>query len=511
MGILKRKSIWVLCAMIAFGIAGGAIAATPDLPKDLVMKDTFKPGYGSPIGKFRTVQGKVIVMHANLEEGYWAKKRMPLFKGDIIVTQKKSRANFVMNDKSIISLSSNTKLTLTKSIYDEKKKRRSSFLGLSLGKARFIVSKLLSFKRREFKVKTVTAVCGVRGSDFIIVATDNFTEVTALEDTKLTVVSLAKLDAPPVIVQDFERTGVEMGQVPYETVIVPPEEIQTLMQDVSSPSEGAETGEQQNTQQGESSEENDTTTEDSQEQGSVESDTASEEAQEDDAADDEATTEEQQEGESAEEDTATEEVQEGESTEGDASAEEASSDEPASEEAAPADGAQVEEPLETETSAGDTQESDPTAEYTTEDEAGIESDAVGDQETGDAAGAGVAATGKAVGVMPGTGDTTPDVAADPETPGDLSTESEFTTEGTDINQTGDMGAVETEGGVDPGAVLVPTDVLVEPEVPTEIEQPVVDIENIILDTIQETQVAQQVAEQKLQEDLELPDIPGVPE
>ncbi|MBW1891166.1 MAG: FecR domain-containing protein, partial [Deltaproteobacteria bacterium] len=59
-----------------------------------------------------------------------------------------------MNDGSILSLASRTKLELNKSVYDQKKKSRSSFLNMVLGKARFLVVKLLKFKRTEFKVKT---------------------------------------------------------------------------------------------------------------------------------------------------------------------------------------------------------------------------------------------------------------------------------------------------------------------------------------------------------------------
>ena len=556
MRFLQRSSICILFTVVAVIITGTALGATPKLPKDLVMTDTFKPGYGAPIGKFRTVQGKVVIMHADKKEGYWAKKDLPLYKGDVIVTQKKSRTNFIMTDKSIISLSSNTKLVLTKSVYDEKKKRCSSFLSLSLGKARFIVSKLLSFKRKEFKVKTVTAVCGVRGSDFIVVATDNFTEVTALERTELYVSSNANPDEPPLIIKDFERTGVELGKVPYAAEIVPPEEIQELKQDVAIPSEETATGEQQDVQQEESSEEDaatdeseeedtaaeesqeegaaeedttteetqeegaaeeDTTTEETQEEGAAEEDTTTEETQEEGAAEEDTTTEETQEEGAAEEDAATEETQEGATTEEGAPSEETQADEPAASDTetedtqvgesaegdTPSGEAQADEPAVDDAASGDIQASEPVESDATAGQA-QESEPTGDQDAGSTAGAGGAATGKTVGVTTGTGDTSPDVSADQDTPAGVSPES-------DIGQTGETVVVETEGGVDPGAVYVAEESLVEPELPTEIEQPVVDIENIIVDVVQEPEVAEQVAEQMLQEDLEIPQMPGTPE
>ena len=246
MRALKRKSICSLCAVIVLLFVGSAFGAAPKLPEGLIMQKEFRPGLGAPVGKVQVVQGKVIIIHGKSIRGYWAKKGLPLYKGDTIVTQKKARISFKMNDKSIMTLSSNTKLVINESIYKPKKKRRSSFFGLALGKARFFVTKLLNFKRSEFKVKTRTAVCGVRGSDFIIVATEKLTEVTALADTELEVVSLAAPEAPPVIITDFERTGVELGQLPFEPEMVSHEEIEDLTKDLvvtpeePAPEEGAE-------------------------------------------------------------------------------------------------------------------------------------------------------------------------------------------------------------------------------------------------------------------------------
>ena len=233
MRFIKSKFICSLLALTALLFTGNVFGAVPELPDGLIMADVFKSGFGTPVGKIRMVQGKVIIIHDNILKGYWAKRGLPLYRGDTIITQKKSRISFKLNDKSIISLSSNTKLVINKSIYNKKEKRRSSFLGLSLGKARFFVTKLLRFKRSEFRVKTVTAVCGVRGSDFVMLATDKLTEVTALENTELEVISLAAPEAPPMIITDFQRTGVVLGELPYEPEMVPPEEIEDLKKEFS--------------------------------------------------------------------------------------------------------------------------------------------------------------------------------------------------------------------------------------------------------------------------------------
>jgi len=198
------------------------------LPKDLVIEGIFRPGLGSPVGAVLLVQGKVVIMHADKLRGYWAKKDLPLFKDDIIVTLEKGRIRFSLKDESVMTLASKTELVINRSVYDTKKKSRFSFLRMTLGKVRFRVKRFIDLRRSEFKVRTPTAVVGVRGSDFIIRAAPEVTEVTALEETKLEVVSSAFPEVAPMLVTDFERTTVEEGALPAEAEMVAPDEIEQM-------------------------------------------------------------------------------------------------------------------------------------------------------------------------------------------------------------------------------------------------------------------------------------------
>jgi hypothetical protein len=193
-----------------------------------IQTNTFCLGEREPVGKILSVQGKVRIIHKDMARDYWAKKDLPLHKGDSIITQEKSQVRFKLNDGSIMTMGSRTKLVLNRSVYDPKKKTRSSFFEMSLGKARFWLKKLFYLRLSESKVKTPTAVMGVRGSDFIIKATPKLTEVTALKDTLLEVASLAFPEVKPVVVTDFQRTIVEKGSLPTEVEMVPPEEIEEL-------------------------------------------------------------------------------------------------------------------------------------------------------------------------------------------------------------------------------------------------------------------------------------------
>ena len=209
-----KKTTFALCLTLPIVCFLGIVPAPAAtvLPQGLVMEDTYNPGRGRPVGIVQQVRGDVVIMHKDVLKGYRAKRGIRLYKGDTVMTLKYGKVRFKLNDGSILSLASETKLKLTQSVYEKKKKRRSSFLQMALGKARFFVVKVLSFKRSEFKVKTPTAVCGVRGSDFILEVTDSETIATALVDTGIEFWNLDYLEEPPVILNDFESAIARKGE-----------------------------------------------------------------------------------------------------------------------------------------------------------------------------------------------------------------------------------------------------------------------------------------------------------
>jgi hypothetical protein len=222
MNMSKRKAVYTLCAILLLLVSGNAFGSDDPsdlLPAGLVMEDVFKPGPGGPVGKVEAVEGEVVIIHAGELIGYKAKKDLPLFTGDTIVTLETGRIRFKLNDESILRLSSETKLVINRSVFDPAKESRSSYFGMSSGKARFWVSKFTDFKRSMFNVKTPTAVCGVRGSDFINFVTASSTEITSLEKTVLEVRNLAFPEKKPLIIKDdiycskcgFERAIVKEG------------------------------------------------------------------------------------------------------------------------------------------------------------------------------------------------------------------------------------------------------------------------------------------------------------
>lgn len=208
-------------------------AADPEIKKD------FQPGFGEPVGSVVTAEGEAVIIHADMEAGYKAEANLPLYKGDTIITRESARLTFRLKDGSAMSLASNTKLTINESIYNPDAGDRSSFLNMAFGKARFWVKKVAGFKRKGFKVKTRTAVLGVRGSDFVVDAQETISHVSALEDTNLSLtlfrgcgdaddIKTDDCESRQLTLTDFQKASIEKDALEAEIRKLTPDEIKKI-------------------------------------------------------------------------------------------------------------------------------------------------------------------------------------------------------------------------------------------------------------------------------------------
>ncbi|MFC1799006.1 FecR domain-containing protein [Thermodesulfobacteriota bacterium] len=147
------------------------------LPPDVLIVEEFSKGAGDPIGSVQKTTGDVYVVHSGEKTAYRLKKKLPLFTGDTLVTADHSSINALMNDKSVITLASYAKLTLEKSQYNAKTNTRSSLMNVLFGQVRFLVKRIVG--RPNYMVKTRTAVCGVRGTDFAVAVLPAMEEKTS--------------------------------------------------------------------------------------------------------------------------------------------------------------------------------------------------------------------------------------------------------------------------------------------------------------------------------------------
>jgi len=97
-----------------------------------------------------------------------AKVGVKVTEGDSITTGADSRAKIVMTDKNVLNISPNSKLEIAiyKNHYQSGVKKVE--LKVNEGKVRASVQQKYDEEKNTFKIKTPTAVAGVRGTDFSV-------------------------------------------------------------------------------------------------------------------------------------------------------------------------------------------------------------------------------------------------------------------------------------------------------------------------------------------------------
>lgn len=118
-------------------------------------------------GVLMVVKGDVSVAVRKTNQTEKAKVGFKIFVGDTIVTGKDSRAKLVMIDKNIINISPDSKFVLEKYVYKPDEEKKSVSLNVLYGKVRSTVKQKYE-GTNTFRVKTPSAVAGVRGTDFVV-------------------------------------------------------------------------------------------------------------------------------------------------------------------------------------------------------------------------------------------------------------------------------------------------------------------------------------------------------
>ncbi|QTA82219.1 FecR domain-containing protein [Desulfonema limicola] len=230
MSLIKKTYIYIFCAVLLCILINIDVYAGDPLIEGIKIEDNYKTSSQAKAGNIQEVTGRVIIIHADNDKiGYMAGAGFDIYEKDTIISQPGGHIRFKMNDGSILSAASDTKLVISRSIYEPQEKTRDYFLNMLIGKAHFLVKKISGYKSR-FEVKTKTAVVGVRGSEFIIESQIS-TKVTTLENTILWVENFNFPDQG-IQVGSFMQTIIGEGMLPTIPEPVSSDEIKQITQDV---------------------------------------------------------------------------------------------------------------------------------------------------------------------------------------------------------------------------------------------------------------------------------------
>ncbi len=140
--------------------------AIPGELKAMDVKAHFIPARTRPVGFVQTIQGYMVVIHGGTDQAFFAAQGDRIFRNDILLTLKKSRCRVKFDSADLIAMGQDTRIDIDEMIDDRRTKRKSSVLSMLRGKAMFYVVRLFRYKKTTARVKTPTAICGVRGTKF---------------------------------------------------------------------------------------------------------------------------------------------------------------------------------------------------------------------------------------------------------------------------------------------------------------------------------------------------------
>ena len=120
------------------------------------------------IGLATAVDGTVFQFHKGEVTGNLVELAAPIFTQDRINTGSKAKSSFTFDDGSILTLSENSIVHISKHIYDPDKGLRETMVNVSVGVAKFVVTKTLG-KGSSFKVVTPVVTTSVRGTEFVVI------------------------------------------------------------------------------------------------------------------------------------------------------------------------------------------------------------------------------------------------------------------------------------------------------------------------------------------------------
>ena len=144
-----------------------AIAANPSAVATQLPQTDTKP---VPAGIMKKVQGTVLVRGLDAAAPRAVTSGDAWFAGERLVTKADSAASLTLRDGSELVLAANTAVALPKFEYDTTTQEGNILLDFLGGQLRILSGLIAKNKSENMRIKTATALVGVRGTDFILEA-----------------------------------------------------------------------------------------------------------------------------------------------------------------------------------------------------------------------------------------------------------------------------------------------------------------------------------------------------
>jgi len=167
--------VLLLCGMLLCpGIAPaqqdrGMGVPAEDLPEDLQkldVKDHYIPSNFREVGVIHGLNGQVVVIHRAKGEAFFGKPGDRIHENDELNTLGDSRCRIRFYSDDVVNMAPETRFAVEAFEDQREEGKKNSVFSMIKGKAMFYALRLFRYRDTRFKVKTPTAVVGVRGTKF---------------------------------------------------------------------------------------------------------------------------------------------------------------------------------------------------------------------------------------------------------------------------------------------------------------------------------------------------------
>ncbi|MFK5986824.1 MAG: FecR domain-containing protein [Pseudomonadota bacterium] len=120
------------------------------------------------IGSLRKVSGETFVQRAGETQTIKAVDGLAIYQNDFISTGSDGSVGIIFKDATRISLGPNSKLTVSKYVFNPSQKKFSMLTKMMSGTASFISGKISKLAPDSVSIETPDATIGSRGTSFLI-------------------------------------------------------------------------------------------------------------------------------------------------------------------------------------------------------------------------------------------------------------------------------------------------------------------------------------------------------
>jgi hypothetical protein len=101
-----------------------------------------------------------------------AKVKAAVVENDILVTGRSGSMGVILQDNSVMSIGSNTRLVISKFVFEPADEKLSFIAQIKKGTVVYLTGLIAKLNQSGVKFETPTAACGIRGTHFAIKVED---------------------------------------------------------------------------------------------------------------------------------------------------------------------------------------------------------------------------------------------------------------------------------------------------------------------------------------------------